>query len=1119
MLFLRKINEDQTLDNKTNRYWNFILILLTLTFVVSINKVNAQFYRGSHQEFGKNRLQFETKNWQHFDFKEFNVYFYGAGRDLAIYSAKTTKKTMKEFESTFDYRIGNKIYILIYNNQRHFRESNVGLQEGGEGNIGGITRIQGNKLFVYFEGDHAKLDQQIRAGIAEIYIRQMMYGENWKELIKNSALLTLPEWYINGLVSYVKEPWNSDIDNHLRDGIISGRFEKFNRLSGEEATYAGHSLWSYVAEIYGRDVIPNVLYMARISRNVESGFLFVLGVSLNNLIIEAQDYYKGKYELDEKTRFLPSSDPLRVKSKSTRVYQRPTVDPTGKYVAYVTNELGQYKVYIYQQIKDKKGKKKKILKGSHKLDRIADVSYPLLSWHPSGDYLGVVYEKKGEVLFGMYEMEEKKWDTRQIRRIEKITDFSFASDGKSIVFSGIIKGQTDLFFYRLSTNSMTQLTHDIYDEKHPRFIGRSGQIIFSSNRDNDTLTNEKDMDLLTEHYDIFIYNFRTKNNILKRVTKTPDITEMQPFGLDTMNYIYLSDDNGIVNRYMATMDSTISHIDTTIHYRYFTTPMPMTNYKRNILHHEMSTDGDKISELLFIDGKYKFYVEDISSRTTLNSLTKTSFKANHDFRLGIQSQPKVEKIKVQNVEIIEEEIVHDENYIDINNYRFENEEKPKPEEKKETLEDKKPVENSQFITLKESDQIKRDSLENVFKLPRQENYRTAFKAMDITTAFDFNFANSLYQRFNGGPYVSPGMGTLFKLGIIDLLEDYIIEGGMRYSFNGDNNEYFLSYINRKKRLNKKFSFQKQTLTQDGALQTLEKVYIHKVATELKWPFSEVLSLRGTASLRNDQTVTLATDDRTLEESDRNVNWAGLKFELVFDNTREKGLNLYNGTRYKFFAEAYQEIEEEKSDIFIFGLDFRNYTKVHRDIIWANRVSASTSLGSRRLVYYLGSVDEWIVFGSQDRFDFDQNIATDQNYYFQTLAAPLRGFLQNKRNGNSFVLLNSELRWPIFKYFLNKPIKSDFIKNFQVVGFGDVGTAWTGPDPYGDENAFNTKTIGTGGGTIEVRLKNTSDPIVGGYGFGLRSKLLGYFVRFDYAWGVEDGEVKEPITYLSLSLDF
>ena len=87
----------------------------------------------------------------------------------------------------------------------------------------------------------------------------------------------------------------------------------------------------------------------------------------------------------------------------------------------------------------------------------------------------------------------------------------------------------------------------------------------------------------------------------------------------------------------------------------------------------------------------------------------------------------------------------------------------------------------------------------------------------------------------------------------------------------------------------------------------------------------------------------------------------------------------------------------------------------------------------------------------------------------------------------------------------------------VVGFGDVGSAWTGSNPYTSDNAFNTILIE--GFNYEINLQNQKEPIVYGYGFGLRSKLFGYYVRFDYAWGVDDGVVLDPVRYLSLSLDF
>ena len=46
---------------------------------------------------------------------------------------------------------------------------------------------------------------------------------------------------------------------------------------------------------------------------------------------------------------------------------------------------------------------------------------------------------------------------------------------------------------------------------------------------------------------------------------------------------------------------------------------------------------------------------------------------------------------------------------------------------------------------------------------------------------------------------------------------------------------------------------------------------------------------------------------------------------------------------------------------------------------------------------------------------------------------LRGFKENVRNGNSFVLANAELRFPVFTYLINSPIRSEVIRNFQFVG--------------------------------------------------------------------------------------
>ncbi len=57
------------------------------------------------------------------------------------------------------------------------------------------------------------------------------------------------------------------------------------------------------------------------------------------------------------------------------------------------------------------------------------------------------------------------------------------------------------------------------------------------------------------------------------------------------------------------------------------------------------------------------------------------------------------------------------------------------------------------------------------------------------------------------------------------------------------------------------------------------------------------------------------------------------------------------------------------------------------------------------------------------------------------------------------------------------------------------------------------------GPLTITIIKQIEPIVAGYGVGLRTRIFGYFIRTDYAWGYEDGQVNKPIFYLSLGLDF
>ena len=61
------------------------------------------------------------------------------------------------------------------------------------------------------------------------------------------------------------------------------------------------------------------------------------------------------------------------------------------------------------------------------------------------------------------------------------------------------------------------------------------------------------------------------------------MNEVMPSAYDTLAFTYLSDRGGLWNRHLLTFDSVVSHIDTTIHYRYVTDTERLTDHRRSIL--------------------------------------------------------------------------------------------------------------------------------------------------------------------------------------------------------------------------------------------------------------------------------------------------------------------------------------------------------------------------------------------------------------------------------------------------------------------------------------------------------------------------------------------------------
>ncbi len=1122
-------------------------------------------------QFGQNRVQYHPFDWQYYNSDNFTIYFYPGGQEIGKFVWKTAEKKLKELDKQMDFHYRSQVDILVYNDITDLAQSNIGLGQE-DYNIGGTTILRDNKLFLHYDGNHRHLQRDLMKGLSDLYIRQMMTGKSFGQKIQNAIFLVLPDWYRSGLSSYMGEPWNTELDAKLKLYLTTAKKSSFNRLVAVNPEFAGHSFWYMINELYGKDAIPNILYLTRVNHNINKGFVYSVNTTVEDLMKNWKEFYQSRFQLDNKDRDSTNIfSAIKIKKRNNTDIGDLKISPDGKYAAFATFDGGFYKVFV-QDLKTKKSKR--VAKGGFRSDQYPfDKSYPILTWTKSGHKLAIISEKKDIIRLRQIDLDKKKTTKNNIIKFQKIYNADFTNNPNMLIISGQNKGQTDLYLYNTGNSTTTQLNNDIYDDLNPVYVNWNGNdgVLFSSNRTEDQLYLENiDTILPTHTLDLFYYDLNKRGTDLAQVTETPFANEKAIGNYNDSLYTFLSDENGIYNQYTGTLDSFFVKKDTveivineetdsaaTIKqevdiYKWKGVTFPITNFSKGIvqasstrqnsffffgsnkrnyfLYSKQNLDEEELQNLKSTELRStsfrKFYVENAltsaplskksmdntiaqsintGSEITLDSLYNGDFKYTFesDFNTTISAAAIDDRKNIDSIKII---VTNDTT-------------------KTETVDEPPPFLQNTPVAINTAN-IEQTTGQKIRILP----YRAKFTSDYVVTQLDNSILTQNYQSFNQnlGRYNFPNLSAMINFGVSDLMEDHKIIGGFRIPFDFKGFETYVKYINLKKRIDKTILYYRRSdkldfTVADNNGNTLPFLYTAKTRTNFfesafSFPFDITKSLRWSVSYRNESLDISYTDQISRLIPDVKENWVSGRLEFVQDNSKEIQFNIYNGFRYKVFAEYFYNANEKKSNLFNIGFDVRHYQKVYRNIIWANRFAGASSFGQKKILYFLGGVDTWL----NPKYDNDIPIAQDQNYGLQSPVTNLRGLPQNIRNGNNYLLWNSELRIPLFSFFAKKPLKSAFLRDFQIVGFFDAGIAYNFANPFDKNNAKSTEVVTPqpDNNPVVVTVNYYRNPFVFGTGGGFRTNILGYFIRLDTGFGYDGLQFnKKPVWHFSLSKDF
>lgn len=1094
-------------------------------------------------EFGQNRVQHKNFKWRYYQTRHFNTYFSQSGLELGKYVAQVAETELPSLEQFMEFTFRQRLNIVVYNSFGEMKQSNIGIGVEWQ-NTGGVTKLVGNKMIVYFNGDHEDLHRQIRQGIARVMLESLLFGEDIGEFAGNAVLIDFPKWFTDGFIAYAAENWSAKDDEEMKAIILSGKYSNFNQLSYDKPMLAGHAFWFYVELKYGKDAVPYLMYIARINRGLKRGFEQVLNQSPKKAMEDFMIQTRHRYQLDNRRR--------RQIARGRTVVARETIksdffrfqaNPKNNSYAVVEFKKGVYRVQI--QLGDLKPKVL-LRSGVKQFANQLDPNYPVMAWNQKGNRLAIVYEHAGKTKLMVYDLITKTKIKQDLHQFDRVVDMKYFFEFENtLLLSAIKNGHTDIFTYNISNYKTEQITNDVYDDLDPSFVafpGKSG-IIYSSNRPS-VKARSADTVLPKGGYNIFLIDNwnKTAEKQISQLTELKNGNARLPMQYNTTHFTFVTDENGIRNRYAgffktesagvdslffvgsevlhnpdkleldsaladygATQPDSVLAVSLTKDSTYV---FPVTNYMYGIKESRVAGDQGEVSEVNAI-GDYKRLTK---LKVDTNTLRKRNVSARptqyrlyqlqqDSIRMGLPSYHGQPKDTVKHPDF------------------FQNEFGNEPADTSSKAQGIPPIELPQ--------------LEPILKKARLLPYKLKFSSDYLIAQIDNSILINRYQPFSGPPSspirLTDPVNGLIRLGVSDLMEDYKFSGGFRFPSSLDGTEYFFSLAYLKKRFDYKFTYyrkvDKLALIQ-GTIENPAKMKTNLYQLDVRYPFDQVRSLRMQVGYRSDRLVVLGSDEATLKMSDLKENYALLRLEYVYDNTINPAINIWQGTRYKIYGDMNARLSGDMTEFFFndpsnplpkggftynMGVDVRHYEKIYRNFIWATRFAADLSWGTRKLLYYLGGVDNWL----NPQINPNTPVNMRENYAYQTLAVNMRGYKQNVRNGNNVMLLNTELRLPVFATFINKPINSAFLRNFQLTSFIDIGTAWNQQLKFKDANYTYYEGDGI---TVKVK-EGFLGPFVGGYGFGARTTIAGYFLRVDAGWPAVAFFRGNPIWYFGMGVDF
>lgn len=491
---------------------NLLLIIILMGLFSST--VQAQY-------FGQNKVMYEQFDFEIYNSPHFAIYNYLGNDTIMEMLGYQTEKWYERHRAIFGDTL-RESPLILYNNHTDFKQTSVISGLIGVG-TGGVTESLRRRVVIPVMESNKETDHVLGHEMVHVFQYTTIVED---DSMTFQALANVPLWMIEGMAEFLSiGPEDNRTSMWMRDALIHNDIPSVEELTRNPYKYFpyryGHAFWAFVTGHWGDQIIKPLFYNT-LKMGPEMAIDTLLNMSADSLSGFWEREIKAYYTPMMKDTLAPPGELLFSSKNSGSLNLSPTLSPDGKNITFLTDK-DVISIDIMMANTETKEVERR-LTSTVRQTHIDDFNYieSTGSFSPDGNKYAVTTFSKGTNKLLIAQLRNKGARSVQEISIPGIDAFSnprWSPVSNDILFTGLVKGQSDLYLYNLDTKKLTPLTNDIYSDVHPAWSSDGKTITFISDRGEDTDLSRQDygayrlceLDVATK--ELTTYSFFPKSSI------------------------------------------------------------------------------------------------------------------------------------------------------------------------------------------------------------------------------------------------------------------------------------------------------------------------------------------------------------------------------------------------------------------------------------------------------------------------------------------------------------------------------------------------------------------------------------------------------------------------------